>query len=85
MSVQSGGMNPLRLATQAPNEPWLDQVFSAKAVQQGGVVRRAVRDVEREVGRARFMQAVAARGFHLIECGGQFVVICRTSDLVVHL
>lgn len=74
-----------RLSNHSPNEPWLAQIFAAKAVRTGGVVRRAVRDVEREVGRARLMQEVAARGFHLIECGGQFVIVCRTSDLVVHL
>ncbi|WP_370314153.1 hypothetical protein [Sagittula sp.] len=77
-------MQSLRLSNHRPNEPWLAQIFTAKAVQSGGVVRRAVQDVEREVGRDRLMQEVAARGFHLIECGGQFVIVCRTSDLVVH-
>jgi hypothetical protein len=78
-------MEPMHLSHHAANERWLAQIFEAKAVRGGGVVRRAVRDVEREVGRARLAREVAERGFHMIECGGQFVIICRTSDLVVHV
>ena len=62
---------------------WIDQLFSAQAVAKGGVIRRAVRDVEREVGRAALGDAVRARGFHLVECGGQFIVICNTGLLQV--
>ena len=64
-----------------PTLPWLDEVFSAKAVARGGVVRRSVRDVEREVGRARFIAEVRRRGFHLVECGGQFIVICNAGQV----
>ena len=63
--------------------PWLEEVFTAKAVGRGGVVRRSVRDVEREVGRARFVAEVRRRGFHLVECGGQFIVICNAGHLQV--
>jgi hypothetical protein len=63
------------------NAPWLDDVFSAKSVTRGGVVRRAVRDVEREVGRDRFILEVRRRGFHLVECGGQFIVICNPGQV----
>lgn len=62
---------------------WAGQLFSAKAVAKGGVVRRAVRDVEREMGRAALEAEVRARGFHLIECGGQFIIICNTGQLRV--
>ena len=60
---------------------WIDQIFSAKAVQRGGVVRRAVAIVEREIGRERLMEEVDRRGFHLIECGGQFVIICNGGQI----
>ena len=66
------------------DDAWLRQLFSAKAAQQGGIVRRAVRDVEREIGRDRFVAAVAARNYHLLECADQFIVICRTDHLTVH-
>lgn len=61
--------------------PWLEAVFDALAVQKGGVVRRAVRDVEREVGRAAFEREVRRRGFHLVECGGQYIIICNSGQL----
>ncbi|WP_373355830.1 N-(5'-phosphoribosyl)anthranilate isomerase [Pseudoroseicyclus sp. CXY001] len=66
-----------------PNEAWLEQLFSAKAVERGGVVRRSVLDVEREIGRERLKAAVLARGFHLVECGGQFIVICNQGHMRV--
>lgn len=62
---------------------WLDDLFSAKAVGKGGVVRRAVRDVDREIGRGVLLSEVRRRGFHLIECGGQFIVICNTGQMQV--
>jgi hypothetical protein len=64
-------------------EAWIARIFAAKAVQKGGVVRRDVRWVEREIGRARFEREVRARGFHMIECGGQFVVICNGGGIRV--
>lgn len=62
---------------------WLDDLFSAKAVGKGGIVRRAVRDVDREIGRPAFIAEVRRRGFHLIECGGQFIVICNPGQMQI--
>jgi hypothetical protein len=62
---------------------WLDDLFAAKAVTKGRIVRRAVRDVEREVGRTTLLIEVRRRGFHLIECGGQFIVICNPGQMQV--
>ena len=62
---------------------WLDELFAAKAVEKGGIVRRAVRDVEREIGRSALILDVRRRGFHLIECGGQFIVICNPGQMQV--
>ena len=76
-------MQQLRTLPLAPAIPWLDEVFSAKSVRRGGIVRRAVRDVEREVGRALFVTEVRRRGFHLLECGGQFIVICNSGQMQV--
>ncbi len=66
------------------NPSWCARVFDARAARTGGIVRRAVRDVEREIGRASFVDEVSRRGFHLIECGGQFIVICNAGQLIVH-
>jgi hypothetical protein len=61
----------------------LDDLFSAKAVARGGIVRRAVRDVDREIGRTALLAEVRRRGFHLIECGDQFIVICNRGQMQV--
>ena len=62
---------------------WLAHIFDAKAVGKGGVVRRAIRDVEREAGREAFVAEVRRRKYHLVECGGQFIVICNPGHMTV--
>ncbi len=56
---------------------WLAAVFSAKAVGRGGVIHRATKDIERFVGRERFIREVHKRGFTLVENGTQLVVFCN--------
>jgi hypothetical protein len=68
---------------QADPEGWIAEVFSAKSVARGGVIRRDLRWIDREIGRDRFIAKVRARGFHLVETGGQWIVICNTSFLRV--
>ena len=63
---------------------WIDQMFSAKAVAQGGVIRRNRNWVAREIGRERFFREVEARGFHLLETGEQLVVVCHTGKVYLH-
>jgi len=46
-------------------------------------VRRSVSDVERKIGRERFENEVRKRGFHLLECDGQFLIICSDCRLKV--
>ena len=66
-----------------PNMGWLDQLFDAKAAKRGGIVRRSIASVEREVGRDLFLREVRRRRFHLVETGGQFVVFCHEGRLRV--
>lgn len=65
------------------NPSWCDAVFTAKAAAIGGIVRRAVRDVDREIGREAFVREVRRRGYHLVEVGGQYVVICNQGQMTV--
>jgi hypothetical protein len=67
------------IVRRADPEGWIDEIFSAKAVARGGVIRRDLRWIDREVGRERFMAEVRTRGFHLIESGDQWVVICHSG------
>ncbi len=66
------------------NAFWCNALFGAKAVSKGGVVRRSVRDVELEIGRDAFFAEVRRRGFHLVECGNQFIIICHDGHMKVH-
>lgn len=71
-------------ATHVPNPQWLAAVFDAKATQRGGILRRAARDVDREVGRDAFIDEVRRRKWHLIETSGQFVVFCNQGEFRIH-
>lgn len=62
-------------------ETWLFSLFASKAAIEGGVVRRAVRDVDRLVGRDRLVAEVRRRGYHMIENSGQFVIFCNNGTL----
>lgn len=61
-------------------DQWIAQIFSAKAAQ-GGVVRRSIAWVDREVGRERFVTEVRARGFHLLASRSQFIVVCNRDPI----
>ena len=76
---QTRPMRDLPLTSQ--DDQWMHQIFLAKSAQNGGVVRRKVKDVERKVGRKTFELEVRRRGFHLIEAGGQFIIICTRDPL----
>jgi len=60
---------------------WVEHLFSAKAVERGGVVRRATVWVEREIGRERLIAEVQERGFCLLETQEQLVIICNPGPL----
>ena len=60
-------------------ERWLQSLFSAQAVNRGGLVHRKVRDVERYVGLEAFQAEVARRGFQLIENNGIYIVLCNAA------
>lgn len=62
-------------------EDWIDALFSARAVEKGGVIRRSTAWVEHEIGRDLFVEQVRSRGFHLLEAGGQFIVICSRGPI----
>jgi hypothetical protein len=70
-------------APRPVNPAWCSRIFGARAAQTGGVVRRKKRDVHREIGYEAFVAEVRARGFHLIECGDQYLVICHDGHLRV--
>ena len=57
---QAGGMD--QIARASPADSWIDLIFSARAAQ-GGVVRRSVAWVDREIGRDSFSPKCVRAGF----------------------
>lgn len=60
---------------------WLRHLFSPQAAQEGGVIRRKTRDIERFVGRDAFLAEMHRRGFAVVENAGQFVIFCNREPL----
>ncbi|MEX0318712.1 MAG: aspartate aminotransferase [Ruegeria sp.] len=60
---------------------WLNDFFACKAVQQGGVIRRKARDVERFARMERFMAEIHRRGYRAAENSGQIVVFCNRAPV----
>ncbi len=65
-------------------DEWLSHVFSSKAAQTGGVVRRKVRDVERLAGRRAFLEYTLGRGWQVFENNDDFVVFCNSGPIYRH-
>ncbi|MCU0903306.1 MAG: N-(5'-phosphoribosyl)anthranilate isomerase [Tabrizicola sp.] len=63
-------------------ETWIRLIFSAQAAK-GGVVRRSIAWVDREVGRDRFVEEVRRRGFHLLQTSNQFIVVCNRDAVTL--
>lgn len=62
-------------------QDWLDQVFKSRAVETGGVIRRQVADVEREVGEAALIAEVRRRNFRMIRTRAHFVIVCDPGPI----
>lgn len=63
---------------------WINQVFEANAVNKGGIVRRNIGDVIKFASPDELIDEVKKRGFHLIETGEQFVIICNSGALKIY-
>ena len=62
-------------------EVWLKDLFASKAVQEGAVIRRKARDIERFVGIDRFMREIERRGYQLAENSGQIIIFCNRAPV----
>ena len=64
-------------------QDWLDQIFRSRAAATGGVVRRRVADVDREIGRCALELEVRRRGFHMVQSGEHLVILCTHDPVQV--
>lgn len=70
-----------RTASPLSPELWMRQIFGAKTALDGGIVRRKAADIERFVGRDRFLDEVERRGFRALENSGQIIIVCNTDPV----
>jgi capsid portal protein len=64
---------------------WINQIFQAAEVKDGAIVRRQIADVEKYGGGLQeLLREVKGRGFHLLEIGDQYVIVCNQGQLKVH-
>ena len=62
-------------------ETWMRDVFSAKQVSAGGVIRRKLRDIEKYAGRDAFENELRRRGFHAVENSGHLIIFCNQEPI----
>ena len=63
---------------------YINRIFRADAVRQGGIVRRKMADVQRLATFKELKAEVERRGFHLLETGDQYVIVCNAGNFKVH-
>lgn len=63
---------------------WLEQIFEAKIVKKEGIVRRKKSDVHYYSSLDELLEYVQENGWHLIETGNQYVVLCHTGAMKIH-
>jgi hypothetical protein len=59
---------------------FINQIFEAKTVGKGGIVRRKIVSVEKYASFNYLMKEVETRGFHLIQTGDQYVIFCNPGN-----
>jgi hypothetical protein len=69
------------LPVQVTPDRWLAQLFASGPAAKGGVVRRAARDVDRIVGRDRFLAELDRRGYRAVENAGTIIVFCNRDPV----
>ncbi|WP_322866140.1 hypothetical protein U5922_008015 [Aquicoccus sp. G2-2] len=62
-------------------EIFLRDLFASKAVQQGQVIRRKARDIERIIGFDALIDELRKRGFRAVENNGQIVIFCNRAPI----
>jgi hypothetical protein len=62
----------------------VDQIFEAASVRNGGIVRRARRDVDRLASLDEVIREAKRRGYHVLETGGQVVFLCHKGQVILH-
>ena len=65
-------------------ERYVAAIFKAQSAH-GGVVRRARDGVDKYGSLDLVIAEARKRGFHVIETGGQIVILCHQGALIIHV
>ncbi len=63
---------------------WIMQIFNAQQARCDGIVRRNIKDVERNGGREVLVDEARRRGFHVAETGDQMIILCNEGTVTMH-
>jgi hypothetical protein len=63
---------------------WIDQMFGARQVNKGGLVRRSRADIDKYASIGEVIAEAKRRSSHVIESGDQVIVLCNEDGLVIH-
>jgi hypothetical protein len=63
---------------------FIKQIFQAEAAKTGGIVRRKKASIEKSASLSELLEEIKRRGFHLIESGDQYIIICNSGLFKVH-
>jgi len=64
---------------------WIDQMFKAKIAQNGGPIRRKKSTIEKHASLDGVKEEAKKRGWHIVEVGEQWVVICNKGTVKIVL
>ncbi len=73
-----------RNSARGDNVSWISQIFDADAAQNGRVVRRSRQDVNKYSSIDELIETTKEHSYHVIETGGQVVILCHKGQIVIH-
>lgn len=62
---------------------WISQIFTSKIAQRGGHVRRKILSIEKYASKVELLAEVKKRGFHIVETGDQWIIICNKGRIEI--
>ncbi|MEO0484300.1 MAG: N-(5'-phosphoribosyl)anthranilate isomerase [Pseudomonadota bacterium] len=63
------------------NRAFLEAIFDSRTAHTGGVVKRSVKDVEREIGEHVLVSEVRKRGFQMHRMAHHYVITCNDHPI----
>ena len=64
---------------------WIRQIFNAKAVQDGGVLKRKITSVTKHASEAQLLAEAKRRGVHVVKSDTHYLIFCSSPLRVKRL